>query len=143
MKEALSKKNTWLDQYGSKPLPAAQEQQFQTDMQFGPGWSNWRRDFQRDVGQQPNTDPGGDYNYRAAWLSGAKPEFHEPSNSYHGMSSALVPPYADPVNLKAPDHPTMWKESFMQEHGFDPDATDAPWTEEAAASLLRYLEAAK
>tara|TARA_S200002703_G_C3785892_1_gene242276 strand:+ start:1399 stop:1800 length:402 start_codon:yes stop_codon:yes gene_type:complete len=130
----------WLARYGSARLPPAQEQAFQRDMQFGPGWSNWRRDFINNVGQQPNTDPGGDYNYRAAWLAGARPEYHAPSNSYHGMSSAMVPPYKDPVNFKSPDHPTMWKEKFMRQYGFDPDAPNAPWTEESVVGLLGFLE---
>jgi len=123
----------------SASLSPEDEAAFQRDMQFAPGWSDWRRDFIKNFGSEPNTAPGGDYNYRLAWLSGATPEYHEPSNSFHGMSSATIPPYDEPVNFKAEDHPTMWKESFMREYGFDPDDPNAEWTEESTKGLLHYL----
>ena len=126
-------------EFTSARLPQDLEDTFQRDMMFAPGWSNWRRDFIRHVGGAPNTDPGGDYNYRLAWLAGAAPEYHAPSDSYHGLSSAAIPPYAEPLGLKAPDHPTMWKEEFLQKHGFDPDERDAPWTKESARGLLGYI----
>jgi hypothetical protein len=105
----------------TQTLPPVQEQQFQRDMIFAPGWRDWRRDFMRNVGGPPNTDPGGDYNYRLAWASGTDPGFHEPSNSYHGLSTAEMPPPFAPAPLKAGDHPTAWKEGFMNAFGFDPD----------------------
>lgn len=121
-------------------LPPEQEQAFQRDMVFAPGWRQWRNDFIKHVGGPPNTDPGGDYNYRLAWMSGAAPQYHAPSDAYHGMSSAELPPYRDPVHLKQPDHPTMWKEAFYQKYGFDPDEQGAPWTKESARGLLGFLK---
>lgn len=122
-------------------LTDQEETAFQRDMFFAPGWRDWRRDFIKGAGGPPNLDAGGDYNYRLAWALGAKPEYHEPSDAYHGMSSAEVPPYRDPVNFKSDNHPTMWKEDFYREFGFDPDANDAPWTEESAQALFKYLGA--
>lgn len=102
------------------PLPPPYEQQFQRDLQFAPGWRDWRRDFIRSEGSEPNTDPGGDYNYRLAWATGADPEYHAASNSFHGVSEAVVPP-RQPIPLKSSGHPTEWKAKFFNEFGFDPD----------------------
>lgn len=98
------------------------ENAFQRDMQFAPGWSNWRRDFTQRFGEAPNIAPGGDYNYRAAWMLGPPPEPYAPDNGhYHGTSSAIVPPFKEPVDFKSPDHPTAWMESFMRQFGLDPN----------------------
>ncbi len=105
----------------TQALPGGLEQQFQRDMIFAPGWRDWRRDFIKNVGGPPNTDPGGDYNYRLAWLAGATPELDPGTGEVHGFSSTALPPFKDAVNLKADNHPTMWKEDFMQQFGANPD----------------------
>jgi hypothetical protein len=105
-------------------LPKEQELLFQRDMMFAPGWSDWRRGFERDYGQYPNTDPGGDYNYRAAWALGAVPEINQHDGRYHGFSQAEMPPYAQPVPLKQGGPPTEWKQKFMEKFGADPDGVE-------------------
>lgn len=102
------------------PLPAAQEQQFQQAMYFQPGWRDWYRDFENARGRPPNIEPGGDYNYRLAWLNGADPQFHPESGTYHGTSEATVPPMGD-VELKSGNHPTRWMADFTTKYGTVPE----------------------
>ena len=97
------------------------ESNFNRDMQFAPGWRDWRREFIEREGVAPNTDPGGDYNYRLAYLAGATPGLDPGTGETHGHSRAIMPPYKDPVDLKAGNHPTAWKETFMQMFGKNPD----------------------
>ncbi len=104
----------------NKRLPQEQESLFQRDMLLAPGWRDWRRDFMRTQGGPPNTDPGGDYNYRAAWKYGATPQMSS-DGTFHGMSQVTAPPFADPVPLKQSGHPTEWKQFFYEQFGKDPD----------------------
>ena len=97
------------------------ENQFQTDMMFAPGWRDWRKQFIGRVGGPPNTDPGGDYNYRLAWMSGAKPGYDPGSREIHGFTQADYPPFREPVRFKAMNHPTMWKQDFSERFGANPD----------------------
>lgn len=119
------------------------EQDFQRDMQFAPGWSDWRRDFIKNVGKPPNIDPGGDYNYRLAWLSGKKPELDPGTGEVHGFSTVELPPFKEPVELKAINHPTMWKEDFMQRFRANPDLVaqgveqKQPGMDQYASDLIR------
>lgn len=91
-------------------------------MMFAPGWRDWRRGFERKFGEYPNTEPGGDYNYRAAWKLGATPEVNPHDGEYHGFSQAQMAPFARPVPLKQNGHPTEWKQKFMDQFGVDPDS---------------------
>lgn len=105
---------------GSAALPpgwtANSEERFQRDLQFAPGWRDWRRGFMERSGGAPNVDPGGDYDYRRAWMYGVTPSVDPGSGEYHGLSSTgtAPPPYAEPISLKAVNHPTAWMEAFMQ-----------------------------
>jgi hypothetical protein len=72
------------------------------------------------MGGPPNTDPGGDYNYRAAWVGDAVPAMDPASGEFHGQSYAEIPPYK-PIALKSEDHPTQWKGEFMTQFGVNPD----------------------
>lgn len=90
-------------------LPPAQEQQFQTFMAFDPSVRQWRNSFQNRYGEQPQID-GGDYDYRAAFASGARPQ-PVPGDTVPHWSSVG----------KSADHPTMWKQQFMTQFGVDPD----------------------
>lgn len=121
-------------------LPPTQENQFQQSMFMEPGWRDWRRDFMRSYGgQQPNTAPGGDYNYRLAWALGAKPQLDPASGTFHGLSSAEMSPRAQPVDLKAPNHPTAWKETFMRKFDQNPDMVEQ-WTPDMAAMAFGNLK---
>jgi hypothetical protein len=112
-------------------LDEDQERLFLRDLYFAPGWRDWRRGFMDDVGGPPNVSPGGDYNYRLAWQAGAVPQRDPASGAFHGLSSARVPPYKDPVPLKREDHPTAWKEAFWKTFGANPDLLPAEkWTPE-------------
>lgn len=90
-------------------LPPDQERQFQTFMAFDPSVRDWRNKFAQQYGEAPAID-GGDYNYREAWQAGARPE---------AVPGDLVPHWSSVG--KAENHPTMWKQHFMDRFGSDPD----------------------
>ena len=118
------------------------ENQFQTDMMFAPGWRDWRKQFIDRVGGSPNTDPGGDYNYRLAWMSGARPDYDPGTKEVHGFSQTPFPPFREPLKLKAANHPTMWKQDFMERFGANPDivareGTATPEMQEFGGDLIR------
>ena len=97
------------------------EKSFARDLLFAPGWRDWRREFTDKMGGPPNTDPGGDYDYRRAWLYDAVPEKDPGTGETHGYSQVVAPPFKEPVKLKAEDHPTAWKQAFMERFGVNPD----------------------
>ncbi len=119
-------------------LSPENEMAFQRDMQFAPGWRDWRRDFHNSYGQMPNIEPGGDYDYRRAWLYGAAPQFDPVSGTHHGLSAVQAAPYAEPLPLKTPDHPTAWMETFMRQFGVDPRAV-AP--ADVTPEMVEFLRA--
>ena len=90
-------------------LPPSQEQQFQTFLAFDPAVRQWRSSFQNRYGEQPQIE-GGDYDYRAAWADGSRPQ---------AVPGDTVPHWSSVG--KAADHPTMWKQDFMTQFGVDPD----------------------
>jgi hypothetical protein len=105
---------------GANELPRTLESDFNRDMQFAPGWSDWRKGFIDRYGEPPNTSPGGDYNYRMAWADGQTPSIDPGSGEYHGGSIANLGPM-NPVELKAGYHPTKWKQDYMEKFGTNPD----------------------
>lgn len=104
-----------------RPLSQDEERQFQTDMATKPGYSDWIKDFYGRYGEKPNlNDPS--YDYRTAWRYGVEPTPHAPDGgAFHWPSQVQPPPRAAAIPLKAPDHPTMWKQDFMSLNGVDPD----------------------
>ncbi len=106
----------------ARPLTPVEEAAFQRDMAVDPAVSAWSRGFADMFGETPDlNDPS--YDYRTAWRLGARPEPHAPDGgAYHWPSSVQPTPFATAVDLKAPDHPTMWKQRFMTATGVDPDA---------------------
>ena len=94
-------------------LAPAQEQQFQTFMAFDPSVRAWRNSFANRFGEQPIIN-GGDYDYRAAWQAGVRPEAVPGDTIPHWSSVG-----------KSDDHPTMWKQQFMTQFGIDPDQLNA------------------
>ena len=97
------------------------EGSFMSDMQFAPGWRDWRRGFIDTMGGEPNLSPGGDYDYRRAWMHGAAPQIDPASGQWHGGSQVDAAPYANPIQLKSENHPTAWKQQFMDRFGQNPD----------------------
>ena len=89
------------------------EEQFQAWIRSTP----WFKEFKSEYKEEPDLNTR-DYDYRAAWRAGIKPE-RDPydNNRFHWPSSS-----PDGKMLKAPDHPTAWKEYFMRETGQNPDA---------------------
>jgi hypothetical protein len=80
----------------------------------------WFQEYVKEHGEEPNLDID-EYDYRAAWKAGVVPE-RDPydKDRYHWPS---VTPEGRP--LKSKDHPTAWKEKYMQEFGVNPDAIGA------------------
>jgi hypothetical protein len=108
-------------------LDDTEEGAFQSDMQSGDGYRQWRQEFERLYGGAPDyDDPHGDYDYRAAWKGGIRPEVYKHDGTYHWSSSL-----PDGQMLKSENHPTAWMEHFMRATGVDPnelgirDADDA------------------
>lgn len=106
----------------------AKEGQFQRGIMATP----WFSEFQKQYGEKPNlNDP--DYNYRAAWAAGIRPQRYEyDNNAYHWPSSL---PNGQP--LKSANHPTAWMETFMRATGQDPNALGL--NQEQAMGLLQQL----
>jgi hypothetical protein len=86
------------------------EQQFQQEIAQSP----WYKDYTKKYGEAPDLNTK-DYNYRAAWQLGARPELYKYDNTYHWPSTAQG------RSLKAVNHPTAWMEDYMQITGRDPN----------------------
>jgi hypothetical protein len=137
-REAAAKRlNSWLLQVGvdeegtseagsqQSSLPPQEEAQFQSWIKALP----WYREFAQQYGAPPNlNDP--DYDYRAAWKAGCEPQRHPGDGKYHWPSVA-----PDGTMLKGKNHPTRWKEEYLQATGQDPDTTGV--TEQVARQVIR------
>lgn len=86
------------------------ERDFQTYMAFDPGVRAWRNAFQTQYGEAPRIDDDSSFNYREAYLAGNGPKAHATDIVPHWSSAG-----------KSADHPTEWKNRFMQQFGIDPD----------------------
>lgn len=122
---------------GRRPLTSDEEARFQQDMRTKPAYVDWAKQFYGRFGEQPNLN-GGDYDYRTAWRHGVEPE---PSSADGGLphwpSNVQPPPFAGAIPLKAPDHPTMWKQTFMERYGADPDTVAGPQLQQMLAPMAR------
>jgi hypothetical protein len=103
------------------------ENEFQVFMAFDPAVRDWRNSFSRRYGEQPQID-GGDYDYRAAYMGGVRPQ-RVPNDSVPHWSSIG----------KAANHPTAWKETFMQRFGVDPDAVAEGQATPAMQDFMRQV----
>lgn len=120
--------NALLTMFAPTRLPPAQENAFMRDMYFAPGYRDWRRDYMNQWGEAPNlNDPG--YDYRGAWAANLPPQPYVPDGGHYHWDSQ-TPAGKD---LKAPDHPTRWMQTFMDTYGVDPN--EAP--PEILADALR------
>ena len=106
------------------------ENQFQRGIQATP----WYSEFQQKYGETPNLDDP-QYNYRAAWQGGARPERYAPDGGAYHWPSSLP----NGQMLKAPDHPTAWMETFMRQTGKDPAVLGLKTPQDAE----RYLQERK
>jgi hypothetical protein len=88
-----------------------------TTLRTDPRYSGWWNEFVQQYGEEPDTSPGGDYDYAAAIRSGVVPtRYEQDGNRFHWPSST-----SDGAMLKSADHPTAWMEHYMREHGTDPN----------------------
>jgi len=95
----------------------AKEAQFMAGIQATP----WYKSFLQRYGEAPNLGPDADYDYRKAWAAGIRPQPDPYDNNFpHWPSSTGAGEM-----LKAPNHPTAWKEYYMRQTGINPDAVGA------------------
>jgi len=87
------------------------------EFQKGIRSTEWFKEYVKEYKEEPDLNTS-DYNYRAAWKAGIRPEKDKYDNDkYHWLSS--VPETGE--MLKSKDHPTAWKEYYMRETGENPD----------------------
>jgi len=91
-------------------LTQDEEQQFQSDVRG----TDWFSRFKEKFGEEPNLEDK-EYNYRAAWKSGAKPQAIDQDDIPHWPSVT-----SSGESLKARSHPSGWMEDYMQITGRDP-----------------------
>lgn len=99
--------------------PGAKEQKFQEWWNTNKAVVKWREQFKRMHGEEPELDKQNSYDYRKAWRAGDEPK----PNPNHIVNGEEV--YHWSSIGKSKDHPTMWKEEYMQKTGNDPDAVGA------------------
>ena len=108
----------------------SQEAQFQAGIKQTP----WYSEFKKQYGEAPNLNAP-EYNYRAAWQAGVRPQTYEFDNTQHWPS---VTPKGE--SLKSTKHPTAWMEDYMQITGADPHQPVPLSTDQivAISKALRY-----
>lgn len=94
------------------PTPTFTPQQ-EAEFQGGVRETPWWGEFVKRYGEEPDLDQS-DYNYRAAWAGGVRPEWYPPDNSYHWASEGPEGSY------KAVNHPSAWMNDYLQLTGRDP-----------------------
>jgi hypothetical protein len=93
----------------------------------------WFSQFVKQYGEEPNlNDP--EYNYRAAWKTGARPQNYEHDTMQHWPSVNQ-----QGMSLKATAHPTAWMEDYMQITGADPHQP-VPLSQEQIVALSKALK---
>lgn len=107
-----------------------EEVEFQKGIRATP----WFSEFVKQYGEEPNLDDP-DYNYRAAWKQGIRPEIYEHDGTYHWPSGYQGADGND-VMLKSENHPTMWMQKFMETTGRDPNELGIKTPEAANAFLM-------
>lgn len=110
-------------------LTAAEEKQFQSDIRS----SDWYKEFKKDYGEEPNLNDS-NYNYRAAWKAGVKPQRYEFDKKLHWESTS---PSGE--SLKSVSHPTAWMEDYMRLTGSDPHQP-VQMNEQQKAAMKRVLK---
>lgn len=118
--------------------PPRSEAAFQSGVKATP----WYGEFVRDFGEEPNLNAP-EYDYRKAWAQGVRPvrDPYDVPVQEHLMSQVSGLPaqgrYHWSSEGKSADHPTMWKEKFMQIYGANPDAMGLAGPTEASRFLLK------
>lgn len=113
-------------------LPEGWSARDERDFQRGIRQTGWYREFVQEYGEEPDLDTPA-YDYRTAWKVGQRPERNEHDGGrYHWPSTT-----PDGRDLKSLDHPTYWKQRFLEATGQDPDALGLASPEDAAAYLRK------
>lgn len=116
----------------SQTGPAAEEARFQREIRATP----WFQEFKKKNGGEPVLDDP-DYDYRAAWKAGIRPQrYGHDGGAYHWSSSL-----PDGTMLKSENHPTAWMEHFMRATGVDPNELGLKSKEEGEAYLASHGKA--
>jgi hypothetical protein len=97
---------------------SSDEASFRDWWQRNPDVKAWRKQFVRLYGEEPDPNTR-HYDYRKAWKAGEVPQ----PNPNHVENGEEI--YHWSSIGKSEDHPTMWKEKYMQKTGKDPDAVGA------------------
>ena len=111
-------------------LSPEEEKQFQSDVRS----TDWFSKFKEKFGEEPNLNDT-QYNYRAAWKSGARPQDIEQDDIPHWPSVT-----SSGESLKARSHPSGWMEDYSQITGRDPSEGGnlTPEQTEAMKNSLMY-----
>jgi hypothetical protein len=83
--------------------------------QSGIRGTKWYKQFADKYGEPPNLNAK-DYNYRAAWKAGVRPQDYEHDPEMQHWASTT----GKGESLKSTNHPTAWMEDYMQVTGSDP-----------------------
>lgn len=83
--------------------------------QKGVRGTKWYKQFADKYGEPPDLNSK-DYNYRAAWKAGVRPQDYEHDAEMQHWASTT----GKGESLKATNHPTAWMEDYMQVTGSDP-----------------------
>jgi len=112
-------------------LSPAEEQKFQEWIRE----TEWYKEFVRDYGEEPDLNTK-DYDYRKAWKAGIVPQ-RDPydNNRFHWDSTTPTGEM-----LKSEDHPTAWKQYFLEETGKNPDEIGIKSKEQAEKVLKKRLD---
>lgn len=97
--------------WGYTELAPEEEERFQKDFRN----SDFFREFVGRHKEEP--DLAGDYDYRGWWRDDALRATRHQDGTLHGPSKTSQGKW-----LKAPTHPTAWKQLYMEQTGRDPDA---------------------
>jgi len=82
----------------------------------------WFSEYVKEYGEEPNLNTP-DYDYRSAWKSGEVPVRNKHDIKLNSQTG-YIPPKEGRYHwgrFKSKEHPTYWKELYMQKHGVDPD----------------------
>jgi len=87
----------------------------EANFQKGVRGTKWFQQFVDKYGEPPDLNSK-DYNYRAAWKAGVRPQDYEHDPEMQHWASTT----GKGESLKATNHPTAWMEDYMQVTGSDP-----------------------
>lgn len=98
--------------------------------------TDWYKEFPaRYNGELPDLNAK-EYDYRKAWAAGIRPERDPYDENFPHWPSQT----GDGVHLKSEDHPTMWKQNFMDLYNVNPDSLDQNYVDELWAGKWKTTD---